>query len=64
MSLFHLSIFQIQSLLESRNQTGHKYIFDQAHSQKIQSFFNLHEFILACKKSVNSICSFLRHSQF
>ena len=38
--------------------------FDQALPKNVQSSFNLHDFVPAWKKSVNSICSFLRYSQF
>ena len=39
-------------------------IFDKAHSKMIESTFNFPEFVTACKKSVYSICSVLRYSQF
>ena len=39
-------------------------IFDHAHPNIIESTFRFPEFIPACKKSVNSIYSFLRYSQF
>ena len=38
--------------------------FDHAHIKNFQSPFNSHEFVLACKKSVNSICSLFRYNQF
>ena len=34
-------------------------IFDHAHPKMFLSPFNLHEFVPACKTSVNTICSFL-----
>ena len=39
-------------------------IFDHAHPKIIESAFSFPEFVPACKKSIYSICSFLRHSQF
>ena len=38
-------------------------IFDHAHPQNFPSFFNLREFVPVCKKTVNSICSFLKYIQ-
>ena len=61
--LFHLFIFQTQSIAKSCHQTGHTH-FWPCQPQKFQAPFNLHEFLPACKKSVNSICSFFRYSQF
>ena len=60
-SLFRL--FEIQSSLEPREQTGPP-IFDHADPKHFQSPFNLRDFVPACKKSVNPICSFLRYNQF
>ena len=39
-------------------------IFDDAQIKIIESTFNFPEFVPAWKKSVYSICSFLRYSQF
>ena len=60
---FHLFILQIQSILETCHQTGHTH-FWLSQPKNFQSTFDLHEFVPACKKSVNSICSFFRYSQF
>ena len=38
--------------------------FEHAHRKIIESTFSFPEFVPACKKSVYSICSFLRYSQF
>ena len=38
--------------------------FDHAHPKNFQLPFNLRKNVTACKKSVNSICSFLRYRQF
>ena len=61
--LFHLLILEIQSVLEPSVFTGTKLdipIFYYAQPQNFQSHSNLHELVQAYKKSVNSICSFLR----
>ena len=60
-TFFHLSILQIQSILEFSHQTDHT-IFDQAHPKNFQSTFNLWELVPVCKKSVNSTCSILSTS--
>ena len=39
-------------------------IFEQTHPKIIETTFGFAEFALACKKSVHSINSFLRYSQF
>ena len=39
-------------------------IFDHAHPRSFQSPFNLHKCATAYKKSVTSICSFLRYGHF
>ena len=39
-------------------------IFDHVHPKIIESTFSFPEFVLACSKSVYSICSFLKYSQF
>ena len=41
-----------------------KIIFQHDHLKYFQRPFKLHEFVSACKKSVNSICLFFRYSQF
>ena len=51
-SLFHLLILQIQSVLEFR------------HLKDFWSPFNLWKIVRACKTSVNSIGLFLRYNQF
>ena len=38
--------------------------FDHAHSKIIESTFSFPEVVTAPKKSVYSLCSFLRYSQF
>ena len=61
--LFHLLILEIQSVLEPSVFTDTKLaipIFYYAQPQNFQSHSNLHELVQAYKKSVNSICSFLR----
>ena len=62
-SLFYLFILQIQSIIESCNQISltHFLLFPP---KNFQSPFNLSKFVPACKKSVNSTCSFLRYTQF
>ena len=52
-SLFHLFILQIESILESHHMTGHIH-FWLHQALNFQRLFNLHEFVPACKKSVNS----------
>ena len=52
-SLFHLFILQIQSILESHHMTGHIH-FWPCQTLNFQCPFNLQEFAPACKKSVNS----------
>ena len=52
-SLFHLLILQIESILESRHMTGHIHFWPRQ-PLNCQRPFNLHEFVPACKKSVNS----------
>ena len=52
-SLFHLFILQIESILESHHMTGHIHFWPHQ-PQNFQCPFNLHEFVPACKKSVNS----------
>ena len=39
-------------------------IFDHAHPKIIEITFSFPDVVPACKKSVDSICSFLRYSQF
>ena len=39
-------------------------IFDHVHPKFIEATFSFPKFVPACKKSVYSICSFLRYSQF
>ena len=52
-SLFHLFILQIESILESHHMTGHIHFWPRQ-PLNFQRPFNLHEFVPACKKSVNS----------
>ena len=52
-SLFHLFILHIESILVSHRMTGHIH-FWQHEPQNLQCPFNLHEIVPACKKSVNS----------
>ena len=52
-SLFQLFILQIESILESHHMTGHIHFWPHQ-PQNFQCPFNLHEFVPACKKSVNS----------
>ena len=58
-SLFHLFILKVQSILESHYQTGYTH-FWLCSFKKFPSLFNLLEFVPASKKSVNSIYSSLR----
>ena len=51
--LFHLFSFEIQSVLESQDQTGHTH-FWSCPPNKFWSAFNRYEFALICKKSVYS----------
>ena len=53
-SLFHLFILQIESILESHHMTGHIHFWPRQ-PLNFQRPFNLHEFVPACKKSVNSL---------
>ena len=62
-SFFQRLTLHIQSILESYHHTDHT-TFDHAHPKNFQSPFNLREFVKACKKSINSICSFWRYSKF
>ena len=41
-------------------------IFDHTHPENFQATFNLYKFVPkpACKKIVNSMCSFFRYNQF
>ena len=48
-SLFHLFILQIQSILESRDQIGQTN-FKHIQPKKLQSTFNFCEFVSRCKK--------------
>ena len=50
-SSFHLFI-QIKSVIESRHQIHHTH-FGTYPPKRLQSLFNLHEFVPACKKSVS-----------
>ena len=52
-SLFHLFILQIESILESHHMTGHIHFWPRQ-PLHFKRPFNLHEFVPACKKSVNS----------
>ena len=52
-SLFHLFILQIESILESYHMTGYIHFWPHQ-TLNFQCPFNLHEFVPACKKSVNS----------
>ena len=50
-------------ILGFHEHKGHSH-FDHVHSKIIESTFSFPEFVLACNKSVYSICSFLKYSQF
>ena len=52
-SLFHLFILHIELISESHHMTGHIHFWSHQ-PQNFQLPFNLHEFVPACKKSVNS----------
>ena len=54
-NLIHKFILKIQQILGSQNH---------AHPKIIKSTFSFPEFVPVWKKSVYSICSFLRYSQF
>ena len=58
--LLDLCILEIQSILESCNQTGHTH-FDHTHPKHFWSTFNLCEFVPTCKKSGYSIHFFWRY---
>ena len=51
-SVFHLFILQIELILETHHMTGHMHFWHQP--LNFQRSFNLHEFVPACKRSVNS----------
>ena len=59
----HQLILKIQQILESHELNRHPF-FDHARPKVIKRTFSFSEFKPACKKSVHSICSFLRYSQF
>ena len=52
-SLFHLLIHQIESILESHHMTGNIYFWPHQ-LLNFQRPFNLHKFVPACQKSANS----------
>ena len=54
----------IQKILGSHELNGHTPIFDYIFPKIIEITFSLPEFPPLCKKSVHSINSFLRYSQF
>ena len=56
----HSNLFILQSPV-TRLATPN---FDYANLKDFQPPIYLHEFVPACKKSVSSICSFFRYSQF
>ena len=60
-SLFDLFIFEIKSILSPVTRLATP-IFDHAHPIHFWSAFNIYESVSACKKSANSICSFLSYS--
>ena len=70
--LFHLFSFEIQSILESQDHSDHPRpvprlatpIFDHANPINFWSAFSCHESASTYKKSLYSICSFFRLSQF
>ena len=62
-SSIHKFAFKIQHILGS-DELKAMAILDHAHPKIIESTFSFSEFITACKKSVCSMCSFLRYSQF
>ena len=51
-SSFHLFILQIKSVIEFRHQIRRTH-FVTYPPKRLQSLFNLHEFVPACKKSVS-----------
>ena len=55
-SLFHLFIFEIKSVLEPDDQTGHTHFRPCPH-KNFKSLFNLFEFVRACKKLIPSVHS-------
>ena len=55
-SLFHLFIFEIKSILEPDDQTGHTHFRPCPH-KNFKSLFNLFEFVPACKKLIPSVHS-------
>ena len=58
-SLFHLFILQIQSILESQDQIG-RTSFKHIQPKKLQSTFNFCEFVSRCKKwdcFINLLCT-------
>ena len=61
-SLFHLFIVEIQSILESREQTDHTN-FWPCPLKNFWSAFNFCESVSSCKKSVYSICISFGYSQ-
>ena len=61
-SSIHKFILKIK-ILGSHKLKSHDH-FDHTHPKIIESIFSFPEFVLACKNSVYSICSFLRYNQF
>ena len=62
-SSIHKFILKMQQILGSHELKALT-IFEHAHLKNIASTFSFPGFVPACKKSVYSICSFLRYNQF
>ena len=58
--LFHLFIFEVQSILETRDTTGHTHFWLWP-PQKFLITFNFCEFVSTCKKSSYIIDLFWRY---
>ena len=56
-------IFEIQQSLESQTQKGHGHFWSN-HPKIIKVIFGFSEYLSAYQKSLYSIKSFLRYSQF
>ena len=62
-SYFHLFVFELQSIFESRDQTGYTHFWLRS-PQKFSITFYFTWICTRMQISVNSTCSFLRYSQF
>ena len=60
----HKLILKINTFFQALKNYRAMFIFDHAHPKIIVTTFTFAKFVLLCKKSVYSICSFLRYSQF